>query len=58
MTVISRSLKRSRSYRSELGQKTYREIIEAAKKGGAEGNAARGMKKLIEQGERLRGKIK
>jgi len=41
-----------------LGQKTYKEIIEAAKSGGPEGKAARGMKKLIEQGERLREKVK
>jgi len=56
--LISGSLKRSPSYRSDLAQKTYREILQMAKKRGAEGKAARGMKKLIEQGERLRGKGK
>lgn len=56
--LISGSLKRSRSYRSELAQKTYREILELAKKGGAEGKAAKGMKKLIEHGPRIMEKIK
>ncbi len=56
--LISGSLKRSPSYRSELAQKTYREIRDLAKQGGAEGKAARGMKKLIEQAERLREKGK
>jgi RHS repeat-associated protein len=56
--LISGSLKRSPSYRSELGQKTYQEIIDLAKQGGAEGKAAQGMKKLIEQAERLREKVR
>jgi RHS repeat-associated protein len=56
--LISGSLKKSRSYRSELGQKTYKELLDLAKKGGAEGKAAQGMKKLIEQAERLRDKVK
>jgi hypothetical protein len=41
-----------------LGQKTYKEILDLAKKGGSEGNAAKGMKKLIEQSPRIMGKIK
>jgi hypothetical protein len=56
--LISGSLKRSKSYHSELGQKTYQEIIELSKQGGLIGKAAQQMKKLIENSERLRDKIK
>ena len=53
--LISGSLKRSKSYHSELGSKTKDEIIDLARKGN---QAAKQMKKLIEQGERLREKVK
>jgi hypothetical protein len=56
--LISGSLKRSQSYHSDLGQKTYQEIIELSKQGGLKGKAAQQMKKLIENSERLRDKIK
>jgi RHS repeat-associated protein len=56
--LIRGSLKASKSYRSELAQLTYREIIKMSKKGGIEGKAAKGMKKLIEQSGRLLEKIR
>lgn len=56
--LIRGSLKASASYRSELGQKTYREIIKLAKGKGPEALAAKGMKKLIEQSARLLDKIR
>jgi hypothetical protein len=53
--LISGKLKRSRSYHSDYGRKTYGEIKRLA---GAQppDRKARQMKKLIEQAERLRNK--
>jgi RHS repeat-associated protein len=53
--LISGSLKKSKSYHSGLAGKTYKEIKSMAKEGD---KAAQQMKKLIEQGERLRNKVK
>ncbi len=55
--VIPGSLKRSKSYHSDYGMKTYKEIKELAAATPAD-NKARQMKKLIEQAERLRQKGK
>lgn len=52
--LISGSLKRAKSYHSEYGKKTYDDIKSAAKTD----RKARQMKKLIEQAERLREKIR
>lgn len=52
--LISGSLKRAKSYHAEYGKKTYDEIKAAAKTDGK----ARRMKKLIEQAERLREKVR
>jgi hypothetical protein len=51
--LISGSLKRSRSYHSDYGQKTYGEIKQLASARPPDVKA-RQMKKLIEQAERLR----
>lgn len=55
--LISGSLKRSRSYHQDYGKKTYKEIKDLA---GANPPDKKGrqMKKLIEQSERLRAKVK
>ncbi len=55
--VISGTLKKSKSYHSDYGKKTYKEIkdLAAAK---PPDNKARQMKKLIEQTERLNAKVK
>lgn len=50
--LITGSLKRSRSYHSDYGQKTYKEIKELAEANPPD-QKARQMKKLIEQTERL-----
>jgi len=55
--LISGSLKRSKSYHAEYGDKSYKEIKELAA-GPQSDPKARQMKKLIEQAERLRGKGK
>jgi RHS repeat-associated protein len=55
--LIRGSLKASKSFRSELAAKTGREIFELAKKKGPQRQAARGMKKLIEQSARLMEKV-
>ena len=51
--LISGFLKRSESYHSEYGGKTYQEIKDLAGQGD---QRARQMKKLIEQGPRIRNK--
>ena len=53
--LISGGLKRSRSYHSDYGQKTYGEIKRLAGTRPPDVKA-RQMKKLIEQAERLRNK--
>lgn len=55
--VIPGSLKRSKSYHSDYGKKTYKEIkdMSAAK---PPDQKARQMKKLIEQADRLKQKLK
>jgi len=55
--LIHASLKRSKSYRGELASKTYKEILDLAKKKGIEGKLAKGMKKLIQDSERLMEKV-
>jgi RHS repeat-associated protein len=56
--LIRGSLKASASYRSELGQKTYAQIIALSKGSGPEAQAAKAMKKLIEQSDRLLSKVR
>ena len=56
--LISGSLKKSKSYRSELETKTEAEIDKLAKQKGPLQQAAKQMKKLIDQAERLRDKIR
>jgi len=56
--LISGSLKKSKSYRSELENTTKVEIDKLAKDKGPFQQAAKQMKKLIEQAERLREKIR
>ena len=56
--LISGSLKKSKSYRSELETKTKGEIDKLAKQKGPLQQAAKQMKKLIDQAERLRDKIR
>lgn len=56
--LIRGSLKASRSYRSELADLTYREILRLAAEKGPTSQAARAMKKLIENTERLLEKTK
>lgn len=53
--LISGKLKRSKSYHQEYADKSYEEIIQLAKRGDKK---ARQMKKLIEQAERLRQKVR
>lgn len=55
--VIPGSLKRSKSYHSDYGSKTYKEIKDLAAATPPD-NKARQIKKLIEQAERLRQKGK
>ncbi|MBL8797137.1 MAG: hypothetical protein JNM56_24765 [Planctomycetia bacterium] len=55
--LIPGSLKRSRSYHGDYGQKTYREIKDLAAANPPD-KKARQMKKLIEQTERLQHKGK
>src|SRR5438128_665288 len=52
--LIDPKLRRGASWAAEFAQKTYADIIKAAEGGN---NRAAAMKKLIEQGERLREKI-
>jgi RHS repeat-associated protein len=56
--LIQGRLKRSPSYRSELEEKTYTEIVKLSRGKGEEANAAKQMKKLIEQGSRLDEKVR
>lgn len=56
-SLLSGSLKRSASYHSDYGSKTYREIKMLAS-GNPPDQKARQMKKLIEQSIRLREKGK
>lgn len=55
--VIPGSLKRSKSYHSDYGKKTYKEI-KALAAANPPDQKARQMKKLIEQTERLQNKEK
>ena len=55
--LLSGSLKRSKSYHADYGDKTYKEIKELSS-GSPPDTKARQMKKLIEQAERLRAKRK
>ncbi len=55
--LISGSLKRSKSYHADFGDKTYKELKELAAATPPD-KKARQMKKLIEQAERLRAKGK
>jgi hypothetical protein len=55
--VIPGSLKRSKSYHSDYGKKTYREIKSLAAAHPPD-HKARQMKKLMEQAERLKNKIR
>jgi hypothetical protein len=55
--LIPASLKRSRSYHSDYGGKTYGEIKRLARSRPPD-RKARQMKKLIEQAERLREKAR
>ena len=55
--VIPGSLKRSKSYHSDYGKKTYKEIKDLAPANPTDAKA-RQMKKLIEQKERLQKKGK
>ena len=55
--LIPGSLKRSKSYHSDYGKKTYGEIKRLAA-GKPADRKARQMKKLIEQAERLRDKTR
>ena len=56
--LITGSLKRSKSYRSELENITKNQLDKLAKEKGPLQQAAKLMKKLIEQGPRLRDKVK
>ncbi|MBC8228135.1 hypothetical protein H8E77_01140 [bacterium] len=53
--LISGKLKKSKSYHSDYGSKTYQEILDLARTGDKK---AKQMKKLIEQAERLREKLR
>ena len=53
--LISGKLKRSKSYHNDYADKTYKEILDLARSGDQK---ARQMKKLIEQTERLRKKVR
>ncbi len=53
--LISGKLKKSKSYHSDYANKTYQEILDLAKIGYKK---AKQMKKLIEQVERLREKLR
>jgi hypothetical protein len=53
--LISGKLKKSKSYHSDYANKTYQKILDLAKIGD---KRARQMKKLIEQAERLRDKLR
>ena len=53
--LISGKLKKSKSYHSNYANKTYQEILDMAKTGDRK---AKQMKKLIEQTERLREKLR
>jgi hypothetical protein len=55
--LISGSLKRSKSYHADYGDKSYKEIKDLAAATPPD-KKARQMKKLIEQAERLRAKGK
>jgi RHS repeat-associated protein len=55
--LISGSLKRSSSYRSELADKTYQEIVDLARSNGPQAEAAKKMKKLVDEAQRLQEKI-
>ena len=54
--LIRGGLKKSKSYASELADKSYAEICQLAKGSGDLANKASKMKKLIEQADRLAGK--
>ncbi|MCI0684220.1 MAG: hypothetical protein L0Y71_19090 [Gemmataceae bacterium] len=56
-SLIPGSLKRSKSYHQDYGEKTYKEIVDLAA-GKPPDRKARQMKKLIEQAERLQKKGK
>jgi hypothetical protein len=53
--LISGKLKKSKSYHNDYADKTYEEILDLARSGAQK---ARHMKKLIEQSERLRRKVR
>ena len=53
--LISGKLKKSKSYHNDYADKTYEEILDLARTGDQK---ARQMKKLIEQAERLRKKVR
>jgi hypothetical protein len=53
--LISGKLKKSKSYHNDYADKTYEEILDLARSGDQK---ARHMKKLIEQSERLRRKVR
>ena len=53
--LISGKLKKSKSYHGDYASKTYQEILNLAKIGDKK---AKQMKKLIEQAERLRKKVR
>ena len=55
--LIPDKLKKSKSYHAEYGKWTYGEICRAAKAKRPD-RKARGMKKLIDQAERLRKKLR
>lgn len=55
--VIPGSLKRSKSYHSDYGKSTYKEIKDLAAANPPD-QKARQMKKLIEQADRLQQKVK
>jgi hypothetical protein len=52
-SLIRGFLKKSKSYRSELETQTYEEIVRMSQGKGPVAKAARQMKKLIEQSQRL-----
>lgn len=54
--LIRGGLKKSKSYASELADKTYAEICQLARGSGDLADKASKMKKLIEQSDRLAGK--
>jgi len=54
--LIRGGLKRSDSYASELEELSYSEICKLSRGAGELAKKAKGMKKLIEQGDRLKGK--